>query len=107
MIRIVLRPDADGRLVSIESEGHAGLAPRGSDVLCAAVSAVLETLAGGITEILKQGTVQRGEGRLTIRVDRPGQESELLFGAALLSFRKMQADHPERIRIEILPETKS
>lgn len=105
MIRILLRSDAAGRLVSFDTDGHAGLAPRGKDVLCAAVSAIVETLAGAVIEILKRGTVERGEGWIRIRVDRPDRESELLCGAALLSIRRLQAEHPEKIRIEVLPET--
>lgn len=38
---------------SIEVFGHAGMAPKGQDIVCAAVSAVTLTLLNGLREIAK------------------------------------------------------
>lgn len=38
---------------TIEATGHSGYAEHGSDIVCSAVSTLLETLANGLTEIVK------------------------------------------------------
>lgn len=40
-------------LVGIESKGHSGYADRGSDVVCAAVSVLMEALMYGLSQIAK------------------------------------------------------
>lgn len=104
MILVSLRLQEDGRLCAFEVSGHAGLGAKGQDVLCAGVSAIAETLAGAITDLLESGTAERKEGWMRIVIDSPGPDSELLAGAALLAIRRLMTEHPERIRIEILPD---
>ncbi len=41
-----------GRIIGFESEGHAGYAESGSDIVCAAVSALLITCANGLESIV-------------------------------------------------------
>lgn len=40
-----------GRLVGFETDGHAGDAPKGENVVCAGISAVLQTAVLGLTEV--------------------------------------------------------
>lgn len=104
MILVSLRLQENGRLCTFEVSGHSGLGAKGQDVLCAGVSAISETLAGAITDLLKGGTAERKEGWMRIDIDSPGHDSELLAGAALLAIRRLMDEHPERIRMEILPD---
>ena len=38
---------------TIEATGHSGYAEEGSDIVCSAVSVLMETLANGLTEVVK------------------------------------------------------
>ena len=38
---------------SIQATGHSGYAEQGEDIVCSAVSVLMETLANGLTEIVK------------------------------------------------------
>ena len=38
---------------TIEATGHSGYAEEGADIVCSAVSCLLETLANGLTEVVK------------------------------------------------------
>lgn len=40
-------------IVSIEATGHSGYAESGSDIVCSAVSTLMQNLANGITEVVK------------------------------------------------------
>ena len=46
MIKIIYVADPEGGKLTMRAEGHAGYAPAGQDIVCAAVSSVLYTLAG-------------------------------------------------------------
>ena len=41
---------------TIEATGHSGYAEQGSDIVCSAISTLMETLANGLTEIVKVET---------------------------------------------------
>lgn len=47
---------------SIKAEGHAGYAPAGQDIVCAGVSALLETLAMYATQVRDNGTFEISGG---------------------------------------------
>lgn len=103
MIEISLRSDSEGRLTELQATGHAGLAAKGNDILCAAVSALLENLAAGLSEVVKAAEVRRDGDELRILI-RPEAATELLCGTTLLTLKRLQSQHPDRIRITIQPE---
>ncbi|EHQ08653.1 ribosomal-processing cysteine protease Prp [Leptonema illini] len=103
MIEISLRSDSEGRLTELQATGHAGLAVKGNDILCAAVSALLENLAAGLSEVVKAAEVRRDGDELRILI-RPEAATELLCGTTLLTLKRLQSQHPDRIRITIQPE---
>lgn len=102
MIEITLRSNPEGQLVELHASGHAGLAAKGSDILCAAVSALLENLAAGLEEVIKAAEVRREDDDLTILI-RPEASTELLCGTTLLTLKRLQSQHPDRLRITIKP----
>jgi uncharacterized protein YsxB (DUF464 family) len=102
LIEILLRSNADGHLIELRASGHAGLAAKGSDILCAAVSALLENLAAGLAEVVKAAEVRRDDDELRILI-RPEAATELLCGTTLLTLKRLQSQYPDRIRITIQP----
>lgn len=55
MIKAALEKEGDS--FRLDVSGHAGYAPRGEDLICAAVSALLLGLAGYIRRLERQGLV--------------------------------------------------
>lgn len=52
MIRVDLYLNQQGEIQSFEVKGHAGYAPKGEDIVCAAVSALTFGTVNAITELL-------------------------------------------------------
>lgn len=50
MIKIIYEADPEGGKLTIRAEGHAGYAPAGPDIVCAAVSCLMQTLAYSAAE---------------------------------------------------------
>lgn len=50
MIKIIYVADPEGGKLTMRAEGHAGYAPAGQDIVCAAVSCLMQTLAYSAVE---------------------------------------------------------
>ncbi len=48
---LILKKNQD--IITIEATGHSGYSATGSDIVCSAVSTLMQTLANGLTEIVK------------------------------------------------------
>lgn len=94
--------------LSLRIQGHAGLAPRGGDPLCAAVTGLMLTLAESVRRARTQG--RAGKVRIVLRSGDGlvccGQGDEKLkavFEAAALGLACLQKAHPENLRVRNLP----
>ena len=85
MIRITVWPEA------IRFEGHAGYAPAGRDIVCAAVSALYHTLVVNLQD--RPGYVQDGT-----ELRCPGAAAQIAFVARGLE--AIAAAYPECVRVE-------
>lgn len=50
MIKVIYEADPEGGKLTMRAEGHAGYAPEGPDIVCAAVSCLMQTLAYSAAE---------------------------------------------------------
>lgn len=93
-----------GALRGIESRGHSGFAPKGGDVVCAAVSALLHALLLGLSDV---AAVEGLECELDPKVPRikafwPRERAEdlsLLTETVALSLGAIAAENPGHVRI--------
>ncbi len=51
MITAILKSDSSGNYSGFEVKGHSGSAPRGKDIVCAAVSAIVQAALIGLDEV--------------------------------------------------------
>ena len=50
---------ANGKILSVEASGHTGYAESGEDIVCAALSAIIQTAALGLTEVAKIASAKK------------------------------------------------
>ena len=92
-----------------EAAGHAGYASRGSDIVCAAISALTQYTANGISEVIKapaDGRMDEDTGYLSVRILPSASLKQLTDAQILLKTLKMtlteiSKDYPGTIRIII------
>ena len=93
-----------GNPVGFTIAGHAGCGAYGEDLVCAAVSAVVQTAVLGITEGLKlKAGFSVSEGDTTCILDREASESErhdaaIVFNTMLLGLRSVQSAYPKTLK---------
>ncbi len=103
MVEVRIRKDSRERLSSFFATGHAGWADSGSDVVCAAVSTVLQVAWLGLSEVAKiEIDTSREAGRLTLAW-RPGDRGNetvcAIVQTAALSVERIAAQYPDNVRV--------
>lgn len=103
MIDVRVRKDSRDRLSSFFASGHAGWAESGEDVVCAAVSAILQAAWLGMTEIASVAvTATREDGRLELawpRDARGDARVAAIVGTAALAVERIAAQYPDHVRV--------
>lgn len=80
--------------------GHANYAPAGSDIVCAAVSVLYETLKGLLKE---KATIEEADGsaRLILKTDQIGDEEECYLNFFLSGIQGIEKAYPKHVQLII------
>jgi len=104
MIEIRVFPKGDGMVLS--AEGHAGMAPRGQDIVCAGVSALLFGFAAYLESLTPCGEERTAhlacvEGDGVLRLSTHGLGGEELRGWAVVAagLRLIEEAYPACVRL--------
>lgn len=102
MIRIKV-DKRQGSYRAFESTGHAGFAPEGEDIVCAAVSALLITTFNGMEAYTEEEfTVKDSDGYIKAvfeGVNTP--EGALLMDTLLLGLEQIKEQYPKYLKVQI------
>ncbi len=100
--------DSRRRLSSIVAEGHAGWADAGDDIVCAAVSAIVQAAWLGLSEHAHVTVAgERTAGRLVMRwpVDsRDRDDVRAIVATVALSIEQIARQYPDHVRTERVSE---
>ena len=98
----------DGLLVGFDVQGHAGYARSGSDIVCAAVSALTITCANSLESVcgLQPDVKSDGSGDLHLRLPEglgPAQthDAQILLGALRQGFEDLAGQYPRHFQFSI------
>lgn len=90
MTKITCEPQA----WRITVEGHSGSAPKGEDLVCAAVSIIVLTLAEMVVTVCKDREIEIRDGYARIR---GAKEAAQYFDFARTAFKALAAEYPEYV----------
>ena len=98
----------DGIAVGLSVQGHTGYAPRGEDVVCAAVSALVQSLLFGFESVLEAEGVKwyQNDSKARISMDWrnvPGREKDVLVRTVIGSLREIARIYPDNVRMLEVP----
>lgn len=101
MIRIQVQRDEAGNVQHLSVKGHAGYAEHGEDIVCAAVSAIVQTAMIGLTDeaklVMQEGIIMR-DGLVTITLPKDLQEkgpcANAILNTAVLGLSSVQMAQP-------------
>ncbi len=108
MLTVTFRKDSRDRLSSVFAEGHTGWADSGEDIVCAAVSAILQAAWLGLAEHAHVSVeAERDSGRLALRWPadvRDRDDVRAIVATAELSVEQIARQYPDHVRAEHGPE---
>ncbi|MBO8424165.1 MAG: ribosomal-processing cysteine protease Prp [Firmicutes bacterium] len=91
----------EGHITAVTVEGHTGYAEEGSDIVCAAVSALTQGALLGIREVAGIGAESRvSDGRLTFRLKEHNEKSDAILETMRLALLDVTKGYPRYIRME-------
>ena len=92
---------------TIEATGPSGYAEHGSDIVCSAVSTLLETLANGLTEVVKADVVVKVDEtipHLSVTLNEQNEEkfkyAQMLMQTTILSLKEVANGYGKFIKIK-------
>jgi len=94
--------------VAIAVSGHAGTAPRGRDIVCAATSALVLSAAHGIVAHCKSraDVIDDGDGDYRLEVPRGGNgRAQAVLESTLSGLRAIARSYPRALRVRVAAGT--
>ncbi len=103
MVEVCLLVDGEGRYRGLTVEGHAGYDQAGRDIVCAAISAVVQTALMGLERLVPDyGSSRVDKGRVELRLKGPAVAPSpgwYIIETMLVGLRDIAGSFPERLRI--------
>lgn len=94
MIEVIVHQDG------IKISGHAGYAPQGQDIVCAAVSAITQTLIKSIEDLTSDKIeCEISPGKADIRYRNLSEKSRTLVDSFFIGICMIADEYPENVRI--------
>ena len=97
----------EGRIVGFESEGHAGYADSGYDIVCAAVSALLITCANGLESVVHAApAIRQNDEAGYLKAELPNALDEahahdagIVLAVAEQGLQSIAKQYPDYVRV--------
>jgi uncharacterized protein len=104
MIQVIIIRDNEGVIREFSVNGHAGFAESGSDIVCAAVSAVAYTAVGALEELVGIRRYEEKEGymKFSLPLDISREKFEtagIILETAAIGFKQIEMQYGEYIEV--------
>ncbi len=103
MIRAEVRRRG-GRIVRLHVHGHAGTAPYGQDLVCAAVSAIVQTAALGLGRLDRDAPQAKVRDGDVLWQGESGDPGQVILETCLLGLQDIAASYPGAIALSVKEE---
>ena len=91
------------KIITIEATGHSGYAEAGSDIVCSAVSTLMQNLAVGLTEVLKLSPkviIDEEIPHMCVELSEVNEQAQILMQTTLLSLKEIAKSYSKYIIIK-------
>lgn len=107
MIEITAKRNRNG-LFALTATGHAGWGEHGGDIVCAAISTLMQALAVGLQDVLALEGVREdsdpGVPSISLVWSGGGERAECIARTVYLSLQGVAASYPEYVTVRELYE---
>lgn len=105
MVEVRIGRDRDGKIIRFSGSGHSGYAKKGEDVVCAAVSALLQTAVVGLEDYIglevfstrgKDGLLEASLGEVN---GQRRQLADAILETMVIGLRCIERDYTGYVRV--------
>ncbi|HHU43478.1 MAG: ribosomal-processing cysteine protease Prp [Bacillota bacterium] len=105
MIKVRIVRDDKDNIQTVECIGHSGYAKKGEDIVCSAVSAIVQTALLGLMDLSKEVLFQRKDGYLKFNCPKPKDRQEetrqqAILRAMFIGLKDLQSGYNAFIELE-------
>ncbi len=105
MINVSFTRGKNGKIVKVKAKGHSGLSEHGSDILCAAVSALVQTaylalLEKGFCKTYKKD-VDTGTFEFDIIDADDRHDADVILRALAVGLEDLHSGYPQNLKTEV------
>ncbi len=101
MITVTIKRNSENAVAGVNVSGHANFAPRGEDIVCAGVSALVQTAVLGLERHLERELdfwQKKNELRLEL-IEQPDELTQAILETMLLGLGEIAKLYPKSVRI--------
>lgn len=102
MINLTILKSNDA-ITTLQAKGHSGYAEAGQDIVCSAVSTIMQTTLNGLLEVTKADVdyeVNQDIPFLRITVKAEDEKAQILMKSAYLALKQIADDYKKYIKIK-------
>ncbi|MCR5184951.1 MAG: ribosomal-processing cysteine protease Prp [Bacilli bacterium] len=102
MTKITVRYQSTGEFISLKSEGHADSAPKGEDLVCAAISGVILGGINALEEKHFQIKVNEKQGNIELcNVGKMNEHDNVVIEVIVSQLQSIARDNPKFMKISV------
>ena len=94
---------SNNKIITIEATGHSGYAESGRDIVCSAVSTLMQNLAVGLTEVLKLSPkviIDEQIPHICVELNEKNEQAQILMQTTLLSLKEIAKGYSNYTKIK-------
>lgn len=102
MINLTILKSNDA-ITTLQAKGHSGYAEAGQDIVCSAVSTIMQTTLNGLLEVTKSAVdyeINQDIPFLRISVKAEDMAAQILMKSAYLALKQIADDYKKYIKIK-------
>lgn len=101
MVKITIDKDAEDNIIGYNATGHSDYAERGQDIVCAAVSTLLQTALLGLTRLAdSKATFRITDGKMNVKlVEKPTHDSNLILECMKIGLIEIENAYRDCVQI--------
>ncbi|MBQ8178770.1 MAG: ribosomal-processing cysteine protease Prp [Clostridia bacterium] len=91
----------EGHIMELEVKGHTGFGEEGTDIVCAAISALTQSALMGLKEVAKLNVESSiGEGYLSFKISETNEKSDAILDTLYIALRDLANGYKRHIKME-------
>jgi len=102
MIKVTINRNAEGQISGFVVKGHANFAPKGTDVVCASISAIAQTAVLGIVDVAKaEVEIEKIDGFLSVKLREGHKRLDIrtIFDTMIAGIVSVADQFPDYVKI--------